>query len=39
VKTVDGIEKEKRADAFIKVVASAAEAIERLALGEQIFER
>ena len=39
VEAVDGVEKEERAHAFVEVVAGAAEAIERLALGEQIFER
>jgi hypothetical protein len=39
VEAVDGVQKEQRAHAFVEVVAGAAETIERLALGEQIFER
>ena len=39
VEAVDGVEEEERAHAFVEVVAGAAEAVERLALGEQLFER
>ena len=39
VEAVDGVEEEQRAHAFVEVVAGAAEAVERLALGEQLVER
>ena len=39
VEAVDRVEEEQRADALVEVVAGAAEAVERLALGEQLFER
>ena len=39
VEAVDRVEKEERAHAFVQIVASAAESIERLALGQQLFER
>ena len=36
---MDGVEEEQRAHAFVQVVAGAAEAVQRLALGEQRLER
>src|SRR5260370_22937822 len=39
VEAVDGVQEKERAHAFVEVVAGAAEAIECLALGEQLFER
>ncbi len=39
VKSMDGVEKEERPHAFVQVVAGAAEAVQRLALGEQLIER
>src|ERR1035441_1378111 len=39
VEAMDGVEKEERPHAFVEVVAGAAKAVQRLALGEQFFER
>ena len=39
VEAVDGVEEEQRAHALVEVVAGAAEAVERVALGQQLFER
>ena len=36
VKTMDGVKKEERADAFVEIVAVAAEAVERCAFVEQL---
>src|SRR5260370_13989162 len=39
VEAVNGVQEKERAHAFVQVVAGAAEAIKRLALGDQLFER
>ncbi len=38
VKAMDGVKKEERPDAFVEVVAAAAEVFQRLAFGEQLVD-
>ena len=39
MKAMDGVKEEQRPHALVEVVAAAAEAVERLAFGEQLVER